>query len=188
MSVIHLVSGSNALKSRSSRLRTPAAAGPVARAALDASSQASLEPRAEPSGERHDSGWPSRLHPPNPRAYAAHRWRLCCPRGFLECEQADADGRPRAHSVIAAPSPNNRWQTLSDSGTSGEPENHCGNVRSPDTSGRSLGKERCRFAQKIPLLLHPRQLAFETRKLFVACHSRTKWPFSALFEVSVLTG
>lgn len=59
------------------------------------------------------------------------------------------------------PRRNTHEEKPSDSDPSGEQGNRCDNVKSPDTSGRPLGKERCRFAQKIAFLLNPRQFTLQ---------------------------
>src|SRR5690606_20269645 len=64
-----------------------------------------------------------------------------------------------------------RWARPSGSGTSAGSGTGCGDVGSPRTSRRFLGEERRRIAQKIPLLLHPRQFQLERQQLLVTGHA-----------------
>jgi hypothetical protein len=50
----------------------------------------------------------------------------------------------------------------------------CGDIGSPRTSRRFLGKERRRISQKIPLLLHSGQLKLECQKLLVSGSACTR--------------
>ena len=135
-------------------------AGLADRACLGASSSASPEASAAPSAARSGSGRPSHLV----RQILLHARRADRPSAVI-VQSTDAADQSLAilgaHSADAAPTRNSRWETPLGIDTSDEQESHCGNAGSPDISGRFPGEERCRFAQKIPLLLHPRQFALE---------------------------
>src|SRR5215472_13986733 len=69
---------------------------------------------------------------------------------------------------------------LSSTGTSTGSGTARGDVGSPRTSRRFLGKERRRIAQKIPFLLHPSQLTLERQDFFITSDAGARKRFLAV--------